>query len=225
MKIIRLVGNIALWIAALLGVAAGSLFLANKFEIVNPLIVISGSMEPGIHTGDMLIDKQVATAGLEVGDVVSLPSDLTHKLVTHRITQIERSDEGPAGTTWKIHLQGDANEFEDIAPYYVGEQVWSPAIRLPNMGWVASKMMNPGFSLPIVLALGALLGISLLAEPSDDEDDLEGGDQTGVYGSGGHPPRVAALDELDIALAGFGIWVEDDPDLTAELDRELVLTE
>ena len=237
MKVIRLIGNIALWAAALLGVVAGSLFIANKLEIVNPLIVISGSMEPGIHTGDMLIDAKVRTADLEVGDVVSLPSDLTHKLVSHRITQIEASTDGPDGTSWKIYMQGDANEFEDIAPYYVGDEVWSPKVRLPHMGFVISKMMNPGFSLPIVLALGALLGISLLSEPPrddehDDEDDIEHGDA--LVGPDPDPDRVAALDELDLALAAFGIRVDGDQrhdtqgppapsDPTVELERDFDL--
>lgn len=214
MKVIRILGNVVLWLAALLGVAAGSLFIANKLEIVNPLIVISGSMEPGIHTGDMVIDKQVPTAGLEVGDVVSLPSDLTHKLVTHRITQIERSTDGPAGTSWKIYMKGDANEFEDIAPYYVGDHVWSPAVRLPQMGVVVSKMMNPGFSLPIVLALGALLGISLLSEePSKNEteesDDTERDEA--LDRPEPDPIRAAALDDLDVALAALGITIDDKP--------------
>ena len=213
MNVIRLIGNIALWIGALLGVVAGGMFIANKMEIVNPLIVISGSMEPGIRTGDLLIDTKVKTVDLEVGDVVSLPSDLTHKLVSHRIVQIERSDEGPAGTSWKIYMKGDANAFEDIAPYYVGDEVWSPKVQLPQMGVVASKMMNPGFSLPIVLALVALLGISLLSEESapetDDEDDIAGDPDR-------EPTHDAALDEIDDDLAALGITL-DDP--TIELER------
>jgi signal peptidase I len=215
MTVLRLLGNIALWIGALLGVVAGGMFIANKMEIVNPLIVISGSMEPGIHTGDLLIDTKVETAELEVGDVVSLPSDLTHKLVSHRIVQIEHSDEGPAGTSWKVYMKGDANEFEDIAPYYVGDEVWSPKMQLPHMGVVVSKMMNPGFSLPIVLALVALLGISLLSEESvsdtdedEEEDDVDGDPDR---------PLGAALDEIDLALAALGITLDDS---TIELERE-----
>ncbi len=213
MTVIRLLGNIALWIGALLGVVAGGMFIANKMEIVNPLIVISGSMEPGIQTGDLLIDTKVKTADLEVGDVVSLPSDLTHKLVSHRIVQIERSDEGAPGTSWKIYMKGDANEFEDIAPYYVGDEVWSPKVQLPHMGVVVSKMMNPGFSLPIVLALVALLGISLLSEESaretdEDEDDVDGDVDR-------DPTHDAALDEIDMALAVLGITV-DDPTIERE---------
>ena len=216
MKVIRLIGNIALWIGALLGVAAGAVFIANKMEIINPLIVISGSMEPGIQTGDLLIDTKVRTADLEIGDVVSLPSDLTHKLVSHRIVQIERADDGPAGTGWKIYMKGDANKFEDIAPYYVGDEVWTPTVQLPHMGFVVSKMMNPGFSLPIVLALVALLGFSLLSEEpasdtdedenedddTDDPDDLPDGDPDLA------PAHLAALDEIDIALAALGITLE-----------------
>ncbi|NUJ50352.1 S26 family signal peptidase, partial [Escherichia coli] len=72
MRIIRLLGNIALWLGALLGVAAGSLYLAGALGWAQPLIVISGSMEPGIHTGDLLVATKATSADLEVGDVVSL---------------------------------------------------------------------------------------------------------------------------------------------------------
>jgi signal peptidase I len=170
-RFIRLLGNIALWLGALLGVAAGSMYLADAFDVAQPLIVISGSMEPGIHTGDLLIATKANSADLEVGDVVSLPSDLTQKLVTHRITQIEPAEEGG----WKIYMQGDANEFEDIAPYLVGDEVWQPALQIPHVGFVVSKLMQPSVAMPIVIALGALLGMSLLdgGKRPDDDDEVE----------------------------------------------------
>jgi signal peptidase len=178
-RFIRLLGNIALWLGALLGVAAGSLSLAGALGWAQPLIVISGSMEPGIHTGDLLIATKANSADLEVGDVVSLPSDLTHKLVTHRITQIEPADDGG----WKIYMKGDANEFEDIAPYFIGDEVWRPAVQIPHVGFAVSKLMQPSVSLPIVIALGALLGMSLLdgkrpENDNDDEDDIDDDDDT-----------------------------------------------
>ncbi len=233
MRFIRLLGNIALWLGALLGVAAGSLYLADTFGWAQPLIVISGSMEPGIRTGDLLIATKANTAGLAAGDVVSLPSDLTQKLVTHRITEIEPADEGG----WKIYMKGDANEFEDIAPYLVGEQVWKPAVQIPHVGFVVSKLMQPAVAMPIVIALGALLGMSLLdggKRPDDDEfdddefdDDEFDDDDTHRLPfpsvTGDHllepslverslvEPSLADMDalaDLDRALAAFGIHVD-----------------
>ena len=61
MRIIRILGNFALWLGALLGVVAGGVWVAGQFGLVQPLIVISGSMEPGIHTGDMVLDTWTPT--------------------------------------------------------------------------------------------------------------------------------------------------------------------
>ena len=74
MRIIRFLGNVALWFGALLGIVAGGVWVADQLGWVQPLIVISGSMEPEIGTGDLLISRNPATGDGEVGDVISLHS-------------------------------------------------------------------------------------------------------------------------------------------------------
>ena len=139
-------------------------------------------MEPTIDTGDLLIATKADTAELEVGDVVSLHSDLTHRLVTHRIVSITPLD----GDRWEIEMKGDANPSGDVAPYVVGDQVWKPGPQLPGVGHTVSTLMQRGFVVPAMIALGALLGLSLLkdddAEDHDepaDRDDAENGNVDG----------------------------------------------
>ena len=43
MRIIRHLGNVALWVGALLGIVAGGVWAAGQLGWVQPLIVISGS--------------------------------------------------------------------------------------------------------------------------------------------------------------------------------------
>jgi signal peptidase len=189
MRIIRFLGSIALWIAAALGVVAGGVWIAGQLGWVQPLIVISGSMEPGIGTGDLLISRTTPTGDLEVGDVVTVHSALTRKLVTHRITEIT-----PTGdATWDVKMKGDANDDEDIEVYAVGDTVWTPMVRIPQGGDVVSKLMDPAVALPILLALFALLGLSLL---DDDEAELERSDAALAAGD---PPRDLPTGVLDAA--------------------------
>jgi signal peptidase len=213
MRIIRLLGNIALWIGAVLGILAGGVWLAGQMGWVQPLIVISGSMEPGIHTGDLLLDRNVATADLAVGDVASLHSEMTGKLVTHRVVSVT-----PAGDSWEITLKGDANDNADTETYVVGDSVLQPFLRIPMGGTVVSKLMEPAVALPILLALVALLGMSLLDEEprrtvvvrnsDENEDDHEVNDDPVVVRT-----RRDPLDDLDEALAALGIDVRAfDPD-------------
>ena len=223
MRIIRFLGNIALWVGACLGIVAGAVWVGGQLGYIQPLIVISGSMEPGIDTGDLLIDRWVPTAELEVGDVVSLSSPVTDKIVTHRIVSIT-----PTGDTWEVRMKGDANPEEDIEPYIVGDEVLQPALQVPGAGNVVSKLMDPAVALPILLALIALLGLSLLDEPErkrvtgplEPESDNDSGadsnrDERTPAG------RSRYLDELDEALEAVGIHVGvDDPNLD-DLDRSL----
>lgn len=72
------------------------------------LTVVTGSMEPSLHTGDYIYVKKVPADELEVGDVITFRSeegDVSGKLVTHRI--IEITPEGDFVT------KGDANTIAD----------------------------------------------------------------------------------------------------------------
>ncbi len=216
MRSIRILGTFVLWLGALLGVVAGVVWVGSRAHTVQPMVVISGSMQPAIGTGDLLIDRWIATSTVEVGDVLSLASTHTDKAVTHRVVSIERLDPGDPEATagadgddaWAIRMKGDDNAHEDPETYVVGDQVLTPWIRIPQGGKVVSKVMEPAVAIPIIVALVALLGISLLDEPKRQVVRR-------VIRLGRSDPRV---DELDEELAAVGVDVEhlramDDLDL------------
>lgn len=203
MRIIRFLGNVALWLGALLGVVAGGVWVAGQFGVLHPLIVISGSMEPGIGTGDLLIARNLATADVEVGDVVTLHSEMTDKLVTHRVTEISPNPDG----TWEIMMKGDANDEPDLEAYTVGDSVLTPAVQIPGGGKVVSKLMEPAVALPILLSLVALLGISLLDEPK----------RMLVRRIDPRTRDRESLAHLDAALAELGVVVDDLDDVLASV--------
>jgi len=176
MQLLRRLADITLWLLAAVGLACALIWGATALGLIKPLIVISGSMEPQIMTGDLLIDVPVDTAELAVGDVVSLPSDLTHNLVTHRIEKIVALADG----TYQISLKGDNNAASDALDYYVGDEVWQPALQLSGWGTAVQRLTTPAVALPLVIGLVALLGIALLlpaptrrrtASPSGAEDE------------------------------------------------------
>lgn len=218
MRVIRFLGNVALWIGAVLGVVAGGVWVAGQFGVLHPLIVISGSMEPGIGTGDLIIARNIATTDAEVGDVVTLHSEMTDKLVTHRVTEIFPNPDG----TWSISMKGDANDEPDLESYVVGDTILTPAVQIPGGGKVVSKLMEPAVALPILLSLVALLGISLLDEPQ----------RVAVRRN---DPEVDPIDDLDAVLASVGIDVNDldaalaalgiDVDELPAIDRHLAADE
>lgn len=71
-----------------------------------PFIVLSGSMEPSIMTGDMVFVKETDPDSLEVGDVIAYKSGSA--VVTHRIVEV-KSENGET----RYVTQGDANNAAD----------------------------------------------------------------------------------------------------------------
>jgi len=158
MQLIRRFADVTLWLLAAVGLMCVLIWGATATGHIKPLIVISGSMEPEIATGDLLVDVPVETASLKVGDVVSLPSELTENLVTHRIEKIADRGNGE----FSISMKGDNNAFSDALDYTVGEKVWQPALQLTGWGSVVQKLTTPPVAVPLVVGLIALLGIALL---------------------------------------------------------------
>lgn len=165
-KIARGVANVVLWIAAGIGVSCGLLWIANFAGLVQPLVVVSGSMEPAVMTGDLLFAARAPVAEVVAGDVVTLPSTVTGKLVTHRVVS-----NSLVGDHHEIVMKGDANEYEDGEAYRVevGATVWRPALGIPGGGRIVMSMASPGVAIPLLVTLAALIGLSLI--PSDDEDE------------------------------------------------------
>lgn len=163
MQALHRVAMVVLWALAAIGVACGVVWGLTSAGIIKPLVVISGSMEPGIMTGDLIIDTRVPASELAVGDVVSLPSDLTEDLVTHRIAAIAPDAHGG----YTITMKGDNNAYTDALDYTVSGEVWQPSFQLAGWGTALMRLTTPAVALPLVIGLLGLLGLSMLtpAEP------------------------------------------------------------
>ena len=77
-----------------------------SFMGYKPFIVLSGSMEPTIMTGDMAIVKEVDTNTLQKGDVIAFRSG--NSVVTHRIIEVAVENNQKVLVT-----KGDNNNAED----------------------------------------------------------------------------------------------------------------
>ncbi len=65
--------------------------LPNAFH-AKSLTVMSGSMEPVIGTGDIVVARQTAPMDVRVGDIVTFRDPLNHeRLITHRVREMHVS--------------------------------------------------------------------------------------------------------------------------------------
>lgn len=81
--------------------------------------VVTGSMEPAIAVGDLILTKKVDIGTIEVGDIISFRSkspQMIGRIITHRVVDITYDEHGNILLTTK----GDANLSMDA--YYVSEQ-------------------------------------------------------------------------------------------------------
>jgi signal peptidase len=92
--------------------AAGAFCMALLATVALPnaigmrsFTVMSGSMEPAIHVGDIVIDKKISPLDARPGDVVSFSDPTGRKrLITHRIRSIQVQ-----GSVVHVVTKGDAN--------------------------------------------------------------------------------------------------------------------
>jgi len=96
------------------------------------LTVKSGSMEPAIQTGSVVIVKDVPADRAEVGDVITYRDD-GGNLVTHRVIKKHVASE-----SLRFVTKGDANENPDAEPVYRGDFVGVVTFSIPLIGYVVA---------------------------------------------------------------------------------------
>jgi len=110
------------------------------------LVVQSGSMEPNIHTGSVVVvfpEKEY-----KVGDVITFKNN-AGKLdsITHRIVKIENDGAGKVFTT-----KGDANNANDTNTVYAKNVIGKVLFSVPYFGYAVAAAKTPyGFMALIVI--------------------------------------------------------------------------
>ena len=111
-----------------------------------PMVVLSGSMQPQINAGDVVISKSVKPKNIKVGEIITY-KDRHNSLITHRVVAIIEKKEAPVFIT-----KGDANNVVDQSPVYPAQIVGVKTLRIPYGGYIANFIKSKtGFSLIIIL--------------------------------------------------------------------------
>ena len=123
-----------------------------------PLIVLSGSMNPIMKPGDMVIMTPTTPEDIIVGDIIIYtdPSGTLNKVITHRVIEITDSDD------LTFQTKGDANEDKDNyqvpAANIVGESVFV----IPAIGYLPNLLKTPFVFVFLVIIPGATIMIDEL---------------------------------------------------------------
>jgi signal peptidase I len=154
-------------------VVLGAVILAVAFVIVTVQYgwqydaVLSGSMEPKIAVGGLVVIRPVDPQLLKTGDVISFKLPNISTPICHRVIEIDETADGRV-----FHTKGDANEEADLNPVPASAVLGRQTFYLPCVGRLASlsrigrervNILNKGIpkAVLVILPLGLLfIGLS-----------------------------------------------------------------
>lgn len=139
---------VAVMFAAVLLLLLGSLWPGQLGYDIR--IVESGSMEPTISTGAVVLTRPAAS--YQVGDVVTYQRRTDASATTHRLI----AETTVAGESTFI-TQGDANNVADVEPVQVVEIAGLVWLDIPYLGYVLSFFRSPFGFLVLVLVPAGLI--------------------------------------------------------------------
>ncbi len=142
----------------LFGLVLALVIIVSVFPLVPPFrdyyhsrTVLTGSMEPKISKGSVVIDQWTPDRKLKIGDVVTYQHLSGQQIVyiTHRIVKVDKS-----GLLWRFETKGDANPVPDFDLITQTSIEGKVVITFPLIGYLVEFFKTPaGFILFIALPL------------------------------------------------------------------------
>ncbi|MEA1929663.1 MAG: signal peptidase I [Patescibacteria group bacterium] len=141
--------NVGYYVFIALVVVIGLLLVSSYFQFTDSYqlkVVKSGSMEPAIKTGSLVLISPARTYG--EGDVITFGRDVGSAVpTTHRIIGVRAE-----GGTMLYKTKGDANEEADLNEVARREIIGRVNLSIPILGYLLDFARQPiGFVLLIVL--------------------------------------------------------------------------
>lgn len=132
-----------------------ALFLLPQFGGWRFDVVFTGSMEPELNVGGVVLIKPVEPLDIIPGDIIAYHSG--EEIVTHRVIEVVTSGGGPSFIT-----KGDANEDPDPLPVAATSVVGRAVFDVPYLGYLSAFVKTRlGFLLTIILPGLAIIGLEL----------------------------------------------------------------
>lgn len=110
------------------------------------MAVLTGSMEPVLRPGDLIVVKPVAPMKVKVNDVITYKNS-QNTMVTHRIVDLKDKE----GEVF-FETKGDANNVKDEGDVQSDQLVGSLLFSIPKVGYLVNFLKSPA-GLAILLVI------------------------------------------------------------------------
>jgi signal peptidase len=148
----KVAGNIGFALAILLMVAAAFTYLAPHLGWrLNA--VLSGSMEPALKVGGLVVTHAIEPEAIVVGDIlVFRPVAVEENMISHRVVGVVRN------SPLSFQTKGDANDTPDSFIVPAQNVVGKIAFHIPFLGYATQFLKTaPGFFLALVIPALAII--------------------------------------------------------------------
>lgn len=117
--------------------------------------VMSGSMEPEIATGDIVVSKRISPGDARVGEVVTFRDPAGSKrLISHRVRRVRNE-----GTSIRFTTRGDANNTFERWSVPAGGKIGRVWLRIPKLGYVLAQTRTPVARIGLVVIPALLIAL------------------------------------------------------------------
>jgi len=170
--------------------------------------VLSGSMEPEIHTGAVVYVKKTPVEQIKKGDVITyMLSEDTYS--THRVVEVHEDEPHENNRTGvRYTVKGDANKQADGSKVMYSNVIGVVQFSLPYLGYVSDFLQTN----PMVAAAAGILLLILIFLPeilSDDKEKKKKKDEEKSEDEVASPASTEAVDEVKEAAEAKS---DDKPD-------------
>lgn len=188
--------DLARWVALAVVIACVAPFAVYAAPAVvggdHSFVVLSGSMQPTMAPGDVVVVEETNPATIEEGAIITFARAEEEAPTTHRVADVRRTDGGLAFQT-----EGDANEDPDAELVPAANVVGTVALTIPWIGHVIQFANTPVGFLGLLIGPLGLLALtevwSLTGRVRDGTVDRPAGSNDGD----GAAESPTAADELD----------------------------
>ena len=120
--------------------------------------VLSGSMEPELKTGSLVVTRSVKPEAVAVGDIITFRSaTVGETLITHRVIGVGQ------GSSLYFETKGDANEDPDPFTVPARNLVGKVCFNAPYWGYATEFLKTPlGFLFAVVIPGSILVAVYII---------------------------------------------------------------